>query len=127
MSATPVRPTGITILAILAGLSAIGALFSGFVAFGLGATALGGAAALLGVAFLALGGLSLAVGWGFWSMLPWAWPAGVALAAANIVVTLFSVVFTSSGIAGAVIPIVVSGAILYYLNQPTIKSLFARA
>jgi hypothetical protein len=127
MSATSARPTGITILAILAGLSAIGALFSGFVAFGLGASVLGGAAALLGVAFLALGGLSLAVGWGFWSMQPWAWPAGVALAAANIVVTLFGVVFASTSITSAILPIVVSGVILYYLNQPTIKSLFARA
>ena len=127
MSATSARPTGITILAILAGLSAIGGLFSGFVAFGLGATVLGGAAALLGIAYLALAGLSLAVGWGFWSMLPWAWPAGVALAAANIVATLFGVVFASTGVTSAILPVVVSGAILYYLNQPTIKSLFGRA
>src|SRR5258707_10842797 len=107
MSATSVRPTGITILAILAGLSAIGDLFSGFVTFGLGASVLGGAAALLGICFLALGGLSLAVGWGFWSMAPWAWPAGVALAAANIVVTLFGVVFASTGITNAILPIVI--------------------
>jgi hypothetical protein len=120
------RPTGITILAVLAGLSAVGGLFSGFVVFGAGATIFGGAGAVLGLALLALAGLSLALAWGFWTMAPWAWPLGVVLAAANIVVAIVGVI-GGAGITGAIVPVVVSAAILYYLNQPTIKSLFGRA
>jgi len=135
MSASPARPTGtpttrptgITILAILAGLSAIAGLFGGFVVFGVGSYLFGISGALFGLAWLALAGLSLALAWGLWTMAPWAWPLGVVLAAANIIYALVTGIFGTNGILSAVAPVVINGAILYYLNQPTIKSLFGRA
>jgi hypothetical protein len=121
------RPTGITILAVLAGLSAIGALFGGFVLFGVAASLFGLSGAILGLAYLALAGLYVALAWGFWTMAPWAWPLGVVLAAASIIYALVIALFGGGGITSAVVPVVVGAVILYYLNQPTIKSLFGRA
>jgi len=127
MSATPARPTGITILAVLAGLSAIGQLFGGFILFGIGGSLFGISGALFGLAYLALAGLYVALAWGFWTMAPWAWPLGVVLAAASIIYALVIAIFGNGGIGGAIVPVVIGAAILYYLNQPTIKSLFGRA
>ncbi len=90
MSSSPARPTGITILAVLAGIGGVLNLLAGFGllfggAFLLGAgTGYGGAAALFGIAFLALGGLLIALAYGFWMTLPWAWPLGVILELVNI-------------------------------------------
>jgi hypothetical protein len=61
----------------------------------------------------------------FWTLQPWAWPLGVAVA-------IFGIVHQRP-----VYPrrpehrqpdpgIVVDGVILYYLNQPTIRSLFGQ-
>jgi hypothetical protein len=121
------RPTGITILAVLAGLSAIGELFGGFLLFGVAASLFGLSGAILGLAALALAGLYVALAWGFWTMAPWAWPLGVVLAAASIIYALVIAIFGNGGIGGAIIPVAIGAAILYYLNQPTIKSLFGRA
>src|SRR5215213_6792352 len=121
------RPTGITILAILAGLQAIGGLFGGFVAIGAGTLLFGVSGTTFGIAWLALAAMYLALAWGLWTMAPWAWPLGVALAAVSIIYALVLAIFGGQGIASAIIPVVVGGAILYYLNQPTIKSLFGRA
>ena len=127
MSATQARPTGITILAVLAGLNAIGGLFGGFVLFGVGSALFGLSGAIFGLAYLALAGLSLALAWGFWTMAPWAWPLGVVLAAASIIYALVMAIFGGGGLIGAIVPVAVSAAILYYLNQPEIKSLFGRS
>ena len=120
------RPTGITILAVLAGLTAIGELFGGFILFGVAASLFGLSGAIFGLAALALAGLYVALTWGFWTMAPWAWPLGVVLAAASIIYALVIAIFGGGGIGGAIIPVVIGAAILYYLNQPTIKSLFGR-
>jgi hypothetical protein len=126
-AAAPARPTGITILAILAGLGAIAGLFAGFTAFAVGSLLFGLSGAIFGLAWLALAGLSVALTWGFWNMLPWAWPLGVVLQAANIIFALVLGVLGSAGIGSAIVPVIVGGGILYYLNQPGIKSLFGRA
>jgi hypothetical protein len=126
-AATPARPTGITILAILAGLSAVGLLFAGFTAFAVGSLLFGISGAIFGLAWLALAGLSIALAWGFWNMLPWAWPLGVAVEGANIIFALVVGILGSAGIGSAIVPVVIGGAILYYLNQPSIKALFGRA
>jgi hypothetical protein len=76
--AAAARPTGITILAILAGIGGVLGLLGGFALF-LGGTVLFGAAgALFGLAALALAALSLAFSWGAWTLQAWAWPLGVA-------------------------------------------------
>ena len=65
-------------------------------------------------------------GYGAWTMQPWAWPLGVAVAVFGIVLSVLSII-GGSGILSQVLGLVVDGGILYYLNQPSIKSLFGRA
>jgi hypothetical protein len=61
-------------------------------------------------------------------MEPWAWPLGVVLAAAAIIWSIITYLGGGSGsIFGIIVTVVIYGAVLYYLNQPTIKSLFGRA
>jgi hypothetical protein len=124
---TGVRPTGITILAILSAIGGVLGLFGGFVVLGLGATILGGAGVLLALAILALSGLSLALAWGFWTLQPWAWPLGVVIQAANIVLAIVQYLAADTSIVSTIISVGIAGAILYYLNQPTIKALFGRS
>jgi uncharacterized membrane protein (DUF2068 family) len=128
MSASPTtRPTGITILSILAGLGGITGLLSGFAVLALGSAIFGGMGAILGLAVLAYAGLSLANAWAFWTMKPWGWPLGVVLAAAGIILAVVQFLGANANIVSTIISIAVSGVILYYLNQPSIKSLFGRA
>jgi hypothetical protein len=121
-----VRPTGITILAVLAAIGGVFALFGGLVIFVGGTVIFGGLGAILGLAFLAYAGLILAFAYGAWTLQPWAWPLGVAGAAFGIVLAVLNIIGGSS-IVSQIISIVIDGGILYYLNQPGIKALFGRA
>lgn len=123
-AAVAARPTGITILAVLAGLEGIFALLGGFGLMFLGSIGAGIGGTLLGLAFLALAGLAIAFAFGAWTLKPWAWPLGVAFAGFAIVINLLQLI---GGNAGSVLGIIIAGVVLYYLNQPTIKSLFGRA
>jgi hypothetical protein len=120
------RPTGITILSILAGLSGVFGLFGGFVVMGAGALIAGGMGALLGLAYLALAGLSLALAWALWTLKPWGWPLGVVVAGAGIVMAIVVFLAANTGILNLIISVGIDGAILYYLNQPSIKALFGK-
>ena len=120
------RPTGITILSILAGLGGVFGLFGGFVVLGLGSAIFGGMGALLGLAILAYAGLSLALAWAFWTLKPWGWPLGVAVAIFGIVLAVLQLIGANSNIISTIISIGIDGAILYYLNQPGIKKLFGQ-
>ena len=120
------RPTGITILSILAGLGGVFGLFGGFVVLGLGSAIFGGAGALLGLAILAYAGLSLALAWAFWTLKPWGWPLGVAVAIFGIVLAVLQLIGANQNIISTIISVGIDGAILYYLNQPGIKKLFGQ-
>jgi hypothetical protein len=127
MSAPSVtRPTGITILAVLAAIGGVIGLFGGFVVTFGGTVLFGGAGTLLGVALLAFSALSIAFAWGAWTMQPWAWPLGIVIAAGEIILAIVWIIGGAS-ILSEIVNIVVYGAVIYYLNQPSIKSLFGRA
>ena len=125
---------GITILAVLAAIGGffgiLGSLaligFGGFAAASTGSAALFGLAAIFGVVALVTGIASLAFAYGAWTLKPWAWPLGVALAIISIGLSVATIA-GGGDITGQVIPIVIQAVILYYLFQPTIKSLFGRA
>ena len=126
-AAAGARPTGITILAVLAGIGGVFGLLGGFTAIFVGGVVSSPAVAVLGLCALAYAALLIAFAYGAWTLKPWAWALGVAVAIFGIVVAILQVILGGSSIFSQAISIVIDGAILYYLNQPTIKSLFGRA
>jgi hypothetical protein len=126
-SATAARPTGITILAVLAGIGGVFGLLGGFGVLFVGGVVASPAVVVLGLCALAYAGLLVAFAYGAWTLKPWAWPLGVAVAIFGIVVSILQVVLGGSSIFSQIISIAIDGGILYYLNQPGIKSLFGRA
>jgi hypothetical protein len=126
-SATGARPTGITILAVLAGIGGVFGLLGGFGVLFVGGVVASPAVMVLGLCALAYAALLVAFAYGAWTLKPWAWPLGVAVAIFGIVVSILQVVLGGSSIFSQIISIAIDGGILYYLNQPGIKSLFGRA
>lgn len=120
MQSSPVRrPTGITILAVLAFLAGAWGLLQSCVWLGIGGLALlpvpplGGLILVFGIATLLYAALQFAFGFGAWNLRPWAWLLGVisvGWGVLNAVISMFGGdVF--SGIMNLIIP----GAILFYL------------
>jgi hypothetical protein len=137
---TSVRPTGVTILAILAliggvfgivgglGLIAGGALFGGMIG-GAAGVGLGGLAFIFGILTLGLAIAELFFAYGAWGLKPWGWSLGVILALASIALAVITAVasgdFVNSLIGGA-ISIIIAAIILYYLMTPAVKVAFGR-
>jgi len=107
------------------------ALFGlGGLGLGAGSAALAGLATISGVVLLALGIAYLALAYGFWTLKPWAWMLGVALAVISIAWTVLNAVMSGdivAGLTGGIISIVISAIILYYLFQPNVKAAFGRS
>jgi hypothetical protein len=119
------RPLGITILAILAAIGGVLGLLGG-----LGMMALFGAGGLfmiLGLVTLVVSVLYLAFAYGAWTLQPWGWTLGVALAVISIVITLLQLTQGMTNFVSALISIAISGVILYYLFQPDVKAAFGRS
>ena len=130
------RPTGVTILAILA---AIGGVL--LVLAGLGATILGGAVAgsvagasgvavggsvlILGLVALVLGVLYLAFAYGAWGLKPWAWTLGIASQIISLVLSVLRIV-TGGSITSEIISIAIALILLYYLDTPDVRRAFGR-
>jgi len=138
----PVRPQGVTILAILAAIGGIIALLFG-VCIGVIGGAVGGilaasgapgVGALVGIGIvlgviltLITGVLDLVFAYGAWYLRPWGWTLGVAAAIFGIANELFRLIFThNSNFFGFLIGVAISGAILYYLFTPDVKKAFGR-
>jgi len=137
----PERPTGITVLAILAGLGgiilviagvAVGAMasaISDFVeanaaSFGLGVVDITGfiEAALLAIAAIAFifGILYIVVAYGFWIGAGWSrWLA--------IILLILDIIGGIVSLPGGIITIIIAGLILWYLMQPHVKAYFGAA
>ena len=137
----PVRPTGVTILAILAAVGGVFALVFGLCATilsGIGGSILaasGAAGAGLFVGFigilaallvLATGVLDLAFAYGAWFLKPWGWMLGVVAAVLGLVTELVRLLNHGSFFT-FIIGVAISGAILYYLNTQEVKHAFGRA
>src|SRR6266581_1692754 len=151
MQPKPPRPTGVTILAVLAILGAIAFLFSGAVLIGLGlllgtltasiditnaitnagypglaSLGVGTISALviaLGAAILILGILYLAVGIGFFGGKRWAWNLGIIVSVIGIVLNVIQMI---GGNYSGVVSLIISLLIIYYLMRPHVKVFFDR-
>jgi len=121
------RPTGVTILAVLAAIGGIFGILGGLALLGLGglfaAAGLGGFAFIFGLLLLAIGVADLAFAYGAWTLKPWGWRLGIVASVGYVVVEIIGVVL-GGDISSAVVGIVVSAIIVYYLNTPNVRRAF---
>ncbi|HET6380678.1 MAG TPA: DUF2127 domain-containing protein [candidate division Zixibacteria bacterium] len=124
------RPTGITILAVLAAIGGVLGLFAALALLGIGATAApsgaGGLVLVVGLIALAYALLSLALAYGFWTLQPWAWPLGIGVQVLGILQALGRFANDQSNIVALAINLAIAGFILWYLFQPHVKAAFGR-
>lgn len=141
IAAPGVRPTGVTVVTVLAGIYGalialaavfilLGASILGGVAGANGAGGLGGVFAGVGLVFSVIVGLVaiayLATAYGVWRLRSWGWLLGMIV---WIVSLVFGVLGLSGGISlfGIVFNIVFPGVALYYLWQPDVKRALGRS
>ena len=124
------RPTGVTILAILAFiggafgiLGALALLGLGF-GLGFGGFAGGGLSFVFGIVFLALSILYLWIGWGFWNLKRSAWSLGLVVFGAGILITFIEMLLGYASLQNLIVTIVINGIVLYYLLTPGVKAAF---
>jgi hypothetical protein len=131
------RPTGITILAVLAAIGGVFGLLAAITALGfagVAAGALGGTVGLAAGSLLVIGGIillvasviNLAFAYGAWNLKPWAWVLGLigqGLGLLSAVITTLD----SGSVSGQILNIVISALIIYYLLTPDVKRAFGRA
>jgi hypothetical protein len=122
------RPTGVTVLAVLAAIGGIFSVLGGLGLLGLGAifaSVGGGLASLFGLLVLALGIAELALAYGFWTLKPWAWTWGITLEAVGVLLSLIELALGYGSITGFIVGVVIAGIVIYYLNMPDIRKAFA--
>jgi hypothetical protein len=130
MQSTKVRPTGVTVLAVLAAVGGVLGLLGGIAALGLGgvvaAGGLGGLLAVVGLVAIVQSVLALAFAYGAWTLRPWGWTLGIVAEAIGIALSVLFII-NGSSITSQAISIIIDGAVIYYLMTPAVKSAFGRA
>src|SRR2546428_590035 len=144
MQPRPPRPTGVTILAILAILGGIVLLVggAGLLAFAglltianLSNTPLSGIDiatvqlifSALGAVLLVLGILYLIVGIGYWGGKGWAWTLGIVVTVISLIADIVQIGINPVSAAGNVFGILIALIILYYLTRQHVKAFFGKA
>lgn len=116
------RPTGVTILAILAFIGGILSILGGVTGLGLGGVWL-----FFGIYALVWGALALWIGWGFWQLRPSAWRWGIILMMIGVVITIIQIPLGySGGLTSAIISIAIDLAVIYYLTTPAVRAAFGQ-
>jgi hypothetical protein len=134
MATTPrARPTGVTILAVLAAIGGVLGLLGGIALLGLGGLAAAGGSGLLasygaifGILAIVQGALALAFAYGAWTLKPWAWMLGIIAFGISLALSVLNVV-GGGNIGSQAISIAIGIAIIYYLFTPAVKQAFGRA
>jgi hypothetical protein len=111
------RPTGVTILAVLAFLGGVLLLVFGLVTGSMISSAFAGFGSGVAILFVIFALIQFGVGYGFWVGTTWAWWLGIIGAILNIISIISLNVF------GLVIGIIM----LYYLTRPHVKIWFHKA
>ncbi|MGI0092083.1 MAG: zinc-ribbon domain-containing protein, partial [Nitrososphaerales archaeon] len=107
----PLRPTGVTILGILAILAGIGTILVGLA---LGFFSIGSVTGIILILFVILGLIWFVGAYGFWVGANWAWWLGIILA----VLSILSII--SFNVVGLIIGLIV----IYYLTRPHVRAWF---
>ena len=134
------RPTGVTVLAVLAVIGGVLSLafgaFSTFLGPALGTAmaeqssdpamaAVGGAMMAMGIAFMLHGLLQLVTAYGLFTLKGWAWLLAVIMQVYSLILNGLQIVRGQYG--GAIIAVLIAGGILYDLFRPHVKAAFGRA
>ena len=134
------RPTGVTILAVLqfigGGLSllfGISSLFFGGLMVVSDAAATAGTEIdmgpiLLVAAVIAIvsGLIGLLAGYGLFTLKDWGWTLAMVFSVINIISNVLGLI-QGGNVPGSIVSIVLSGLIIYYLNQANVKRAFGKA
>lgn len=125
------RPTGITILAILSGISGLLGICGALPVFGI--SLLGGVVAppvavvggIVGILLIIGPILQLAFAYGAWFLRPWAWMLGIIGTGISVLSTIIAIV----GSAGAALPSAITNGLLpiiifIYLLTPDVRRAF---
>ena len=128
-----IRPTGVTILAVLealgglvwllagAGMMMVGALMP---LFGVGLPMfLGAIAGLMSVVFLIFGIIAFVLAYGLFSGRGWAWLWSLVFAVIGIILALFEAM---SSFGSGILPMIIYLVIVYYLTRPHVKTFFGK-
>jgi hypothetical protein len=86
-------------------------------------SSLGGIGIAFGIVLLALAIVSFVVAYGLLKGLGWAWTVTVIL---SITSTVFNAISIATGNIAAIISIIISGIIIYYLYRPHVKAYFGK-
>jgi uncharacterized membrane protein len=125
------RPTGVTIIAVLAAIGGVFGLLAALVLLAGGtvggATGLGGFLFVAGLLVLAYAVLSLVIAYGFWTLQPWAWPLGIGVQVLGIVQALLQFMNDPNTLFNMVVSIAIAAVIIWYLYQPHVRAAFRRA
>jgi hypothetical protein len=137
------RPTGVTILAILALIGGVIGIFGAlalFLAYGVvvsGAAATAGVSAqitqsstillVLAIYLLVVSVLDIVVGIGAFMLKGWAWTLGIVLEVLSILYVIVNAA-TGGGFGfGSVVSVLIAAVILFYLFQPNVRVAFGKA
>jgi hypothetical protein len=126
------RPTGVTVLAVLAAIGGLAGMTLGLAGLGQSGTAANLAIPGLSglVTFLALARIAANVGellfaYGAWQLRSWAWPLGIGLEAAVILVSVLDLRSSTAGF--TFVAVAVWAGIIYYLCRPTVRRAFGQS
>ncbi len=135
------RPTGVTILAILAAIGGILALCGALALIGLGGVVggilggrvsptagflVGALGVVVGLITLAIASLNLAFAYGAWNLRPWAWMLGIVTEIISGLLSLIRLVDGRGSVGGEAVNIAIAAIIVYYLMTPEVRKAFGR-
>lgn len=130
---TGARPTGVTILAVIAAIGGVVGLLAGAALMGFGGLAVGagggflaGFMTIFGLVVLAQAVLLLAFAYGAWTLQPWGWTLGIVGVVIGLIINALYIL-NGSEIGSQIVSIAISAVILYYLFTPAVKQAFGRA
>jgi len=128
-----IRPTGVTILAVLealgglvwllagAGMMMVGALMP---LFGMGLPMfLGAIAGLMSLVFLIFGIIAFVLAYSLFTGKGWAWLWSLVFAVIGVILALFEIM---SSLGSGILPIIIYLVIIYYLTRHHVKVFFGK-
>jgi len=120
-SSNSARPSGVAIVAVLALIAGALGIYASVGIFNLGVRT----AAFSGAITLAISLADLAMGYGFWMLRPWSWKLAFALVFIGPVWEIVRWLYRGADPLNLIVTIVFAGIWLYFLNLPSIRTIFA--